>query len=182
MSIKERGIVMKSIVRKAVLRLMNEYANQLGTEQKTKQDDCVREIYRYQSQINWLTIALNLVVFGRYDEVVRQLQSKLHIVKKIPTNKEEHDDLIKTIEALIRSKEIKLKEENDRYERLTETQEPEKSPRSIFIENIRIFNKTLELPYRLTLDITLSEYIGYSKDYEQLVKKIMFENGKKNFK
>ena len=171
-AILTRGYATKKTLYNAILKLCEEFSRKNNGDKQNETEMALMDIYKVRSDLDCLTMAYNMARSGRYDAPVEYIYTHYHIRKKNPSDEEERKSLVNAISSLMKKSEIKLKELEQSYSRKNEKKEDGQSAREVFLSNITMFKMGLELTYGISLDMTLSEYVMYSKRYNELIKRI----------
>lgn len=162
-----RGWASKRTLAEAVARLSQEFAEKSGNAEYKARNNALREAYMRRSRLACLAMAAWQAAAGDTEKAAKYLQGTYHV----NTQGKDAAKLVKTINRLSKGEQIKLAEAERKLEQPKEAQARETTAREAFITNMTAFKMVLELSFNPTLDITLSEYIIYNKQYEAYIKR-----------
>lgn len=131
----------------------------------------------YKSQILGLTLCARLLSKWEYENVLEYLNQTGLAVKKVPDSEAEWIRLGRRIESRIKMLRVKIKEAIKQCNNLA------KRSNGGDVPTLKDFNDQLvqiskNAGFRLTMDITLLEYAGYLKDYNNTLNSLQKEYAK----
>ena len=160
----------------ARIKIVSEFSMLSGSSDKLTV--AMRSVYFYHSLILTYAICGDLVSVGETEEVVRVLNEK-GVRCSVPKTEEERRKLLKRIKSAITEKKLRLKEADRRMKSLQD-KKGSKATREDFMATLVALSKNVG--FRITTDITLSEYAAYLKNYKQEVERLKEISHAKNNK
>lgn len=149
--------------------LITEFAELSGNTHAKQMSNIVRNIYLYKSQIQGLTIAINLLVNGEFEAPIEYL-NKSGLKFKIPETNKDIETIIKRVEGHIKDKIRRINNLMKDYDKLTEGST--KVTPQFYTEQLATLSK--HFGFRIDKNITLSEYAAYVKDLNEYIKHIEY--------
>lgn len=165
------------VLKEARGRLLTEFAGLSGDGQFNIVNSAIRKINGYRSRVLLLSICYRLVYMGAVDKAIECLnQSGIKCSK--PMNVKETESLLGKVSGAINESKIRLRSEKRKYDGFIGESKTTKPTPNHFTEQLVVLSKYAG--FRLTVDITLSEYAAYiknMKEYVEQAKAVMY--GKK---
>lgn len=162
-----RGWASKKTLAEAASRLSQEFAEKSGNTEYRRKNNAMRESYLRRARIACLAMAAGQAASGNSEDAGDYLRRTYNIntAGKTP------EWMTKTIKRLVETEKIKLEEVEKALESGLEKQESGTTAREAFITNITAFKMVLELSFSPSLEMTLTEYIIYNRQYEAYIKR-----------
>lgn len=161
----------------AKLQLVAEFNELCGDGRQSAYINKYREIMLYKSQILGLTVCARLLSKWEYDNVFEYLNQTGLTVKKVPDSEAEWIRLGRRIESRIKMLRVKIKEAIKQCNNLAGRSENGSKP-TLKDFNDQLVQISKNAGFRLTMDITLLEYAGYLKDYNNTLNSLQKEYAK----
>lgn len=162
-----RGWASKGTLAEAAARLSQEFAEKSGNTEYRRKNNAMRDTYKHRARIACLAMAAQQAAAGNVAEAGDYLRRTYNI----NTEGKSPEWLVKTIKRLVDTEKIKMEEADKVLEAGAERQDAGTTAREAFITNITAFKMVLELSFSPSLDMTLTEYIIYNKQYEAYIKR-----------
>lgn len=167
----------RDVLEAASVKIVSEFSVLSGSSDKAM--NTTRMVYFYHSLILAYSICQSLIASGDIVEAVRVLNEK-GVRCSEPGTEEEALKLLKRIKSAITEKTLRLREEERKLARLRE-RKGGKATREDFMNTLVALSKNAG--FRMTMDISLSEYAAYLKDYKHEIEQLKnLRNGKNHTK
>lgn len=160
----------------ARIKIASEFSMLSGSSDKLTV--AMRNVYFYHSLILTYAICGDLVSAGEAEEAARVLNEK-GVRCSVPRTEEERTKLLKRIKSAITEKKLRLKEEDRRMKSLQE-KKGGNATREDFMGTLVALSR--HAGFRISTEITLSEYAAYLKDYKRDVEQLKQSRNGKNDK
>lgn len=165
------------ILEETKVQLIAEFNDACGDPKYTSLLNKQRDILIYKTQIIGLAICAHLIAHGNYEQALEYLNQNGMSIPKNPSSLTDWMKIERKINARIKMLRIKIKEKAKQFNSIAK-QNSNGQKCTIQDFNDQLIQISKNVGFRVTWDISLLEFAGYLKDYNNTITALSKEYAK----